>query len=174
MTQPIPNYLSAQSGQTLREAIAELRALDHDVSEEVVSADLAHALEAHDAVHVLFGCDITDDDEVLAHVWMAAGTDAKMADMHEVTRDPDHGRYAKGFAHGQRLMVVLRTVPRILAVLWHARRMRQRWPFGDYERMLDRTLVSLRRDYGIVFPRACRRPDYRRGPHHPRIASRPA
>ncbi|QLC24902.1 hypothetical protein HFP57_07575 [Parasphingopyxis algicola] len=60
--------------------------LDHDVSEEVVSDDFALALEAPEVVYVPFAYDIADDDEVLAHLWMAVGTDAKMADCIDSAR----------------------------------------------------------------------------------------
>ncbi len=159
---------------SLADAIAELRALDHDVSEEVVSSDLQKALEAHDAVHVLFGCDISDDDEILAHVWMALGTDVSMSEMHNAATDRDHVRYAKGFAHGRRIMTVLKNVHRIALTASRALRMRKRWPFSQYQQFLDESLLELRRDYGIIISDHKQRSEIRRGPHHPPTTTAPA
>ncbi|QLC23947.1 hypothetical protein HFP57_02135 [Parasphingopyxis algicola] len=162
-----PRYLEPDSRMTLREALAELRELEADVSDETIGDDLTKALIAHDVVHILFGCDISDDDEVIAHLWMVVGTDARLGDMRAIARDRDHIGYARSFAHGRRVLLVLRNLPRMLGTVIRARRMTKFWPFGGFEENLDRTLADLRAEYGITVPAPGSRRQGRRGPHHP-------
>ena len=166
-----PTYLHPDTTLTLREALAELHALEGDVTPEVVSAELTAALTAHDAVHVLFACDITDRDEVLAHLWMMAGTDASLKQLHAMTQDADHRRYARHFAHGRRLLTVIAALPAMVGVLTRAARMTKRWPFADYARYLDQPLTTLRAEFGIRVPHRTSPSIGKRGPHHPPVAS---
>lgn len=168
-----PSYLNPTSESTLREALAELNALEANVTADVVSSTLAAALTAHDAVHVLFGCDITNHDEVLAHVWMLVGTDAAIKDLHRITQDDNHVRYAEGFAHGRRMLTVLAALPSILRVVMHARRMTKKWPFAQYDQYLDARLLDLRREFGIHIVSSRTTSNRGRGPHHPPATSEP-
>lgn len=159
-------YLEADATLTLREAIEELRSLEEDVSSEVVSPVLQQALDAHDAVHVVFGCDITEADEVLAHIWMVFGTSARMADLRPVISDPDHQRFAASSGVGHRALMLVRSLPAAWRTLRAARRMTVSWPFLEFDQHLDDRLTDLRLRYNIVVPeRRSMRDD--RGPHHP-------
>jgi hypothetical protein len=162
----ILRYQDPQSRMTLREALEELRHAEGDVSQDV-SGELAAALEAHDVVHILFGLDISDLDEIVAHGWMACGTTLTLAEMHEITRDRDHRRFSSGFGHGKRGLLILRALPRLIGAHLRARRMTKRWPWHSHIEFLDRPLDDIRREFGIKLqpPRDSTVPRPR-GPHH--------
>lgn len=157
-------YQHPDSTMTLRQALAELRGAEADVS-ETVSVETAAALEAHDIVHILFGLDISDLDEVVAHGWMLFGTTLSMADMHEVARHRDHRQLAARMGHGRRAGLFLRALPRLVRATFRARRMAKAWPWMDFDRHLDRPLADLRREFGIVLDTPTQKPRPR-GPHH--------
>jgi ubiquinone biosynthesis protein Coq4 len=159
-------YQTPDNTMTLRQALAELRAAETDIS-ETVSAGTAAALEAHDVVHILFGLDISDIDEVVAHGWMLFGTTLTMAEMHAVARHRDHRRLTAAMDHGKRGALLLKALPRLVRACVRARRMTKLWPWMGYVAHLDRPLNDLRREFGIVVdpPSFAARP---RGPHHRR------
>ena len=160
------DYQNPRCLATLRAALAELRAAETDVSEEV-SAKLAEALEAHDVVHVLFGLDISDLDEVVAHGWMMFGTTLSMREMHAVTADADHRRFARKLGHAALLGLFARALPRLVSAAIRARRMTKPWPWDGYTVYLDVPLDRVRAEFGIKLrsPRQHRQPRPR-GPHH--------
>jgi hypothetical protein len=123
----MPAYQMSDADMTLREALAGLRAAEGDVS-EALSTDLAAALVAHDVVHILFGLDISDLDEVVAHAWMVFGTTPSNRELHSVMRHRDHRRLTSSLRYGRRLQLVLRALPRPVGAALRARRMRTPWP----------------------------------------------
>ena len=156
-------YQAPATPMTLRAALTELRQAEGDVSQEV-SEQLATALEAHDVVHIIFGLDISDLDEVVAHGWMAFRTTLTMSKMHVVTRDRDHQRHSNGFAHGKKGMLILRALPRLIGALFQSFRMTKRWPWEQYTDYLDVPLIEIRREFGIKLTVRRRTPERPRGP----------
>lgn len=129
--------------------MSELRALEGDVSQDIANADLASALDGHDAVHVVFGCDITDRDEILAHFWMLFGTDLTMADMKRANEVGEHMEYARKVHRDHKPWMLLVLLPKAFRIFLRSLRMTKKWPFKDYQALLDRELGSLRREFGI-------------------------
>lgn len=159
-------YQDPSSHMTLREALDELRRAEGDVTQDV-SGELAAALEAHDVVHIMFGLDISDLDEIVAHGWMVCGTTLSFAEIHEIMRGRDHRRFSTGLGHGKRVLLVLRALPRLVGAYVRARRMTKRWPWHSYAAFLDRPLDELRREFGIELePRRNHAAERPRGPHH--------
>ena len=165
----ILRYQHPDTDLTLREGLAEVRAADAAIAAEA-PGPLDETLEAHDAVHVVFGLGIGEGDEVLAHAWMLFGTDLTMAEMRAVMADRQHRRLAHDVGHLRRLGMVVRALPRLLDAWRRSRRMIARWPWRDYRPALDQPLAEIRARYGIVLPppgppRADAAADPR-GPHH--------
>lgn len=164
-------YQDPSSSMTLREALEELRAAEADLSMQV-SESLARSLEAHDVVHILFGLDITDLDEVVAHGWMAFGTTLTHTEMKAVAADLQHRSIARTFAGGHRFWLMIRALPRLLASFLASRRMTKNWPWHDYGVHLDRPLNEIRAEYGIKLPLRGSTTGRPRGPHHFPVAKR--
>ena len=144
-------YLEPDCRSTLREGIEELRKAEGangDASAQV-SPELSRDLDVHDAIHVLFGCRTNLAGEVLAHVWTAFGTTAKLHDLRRVGAHEDHRAILSGIGHLRLLGAWLRNSPRIAATLWQSSRMKKRWPVEELDAFLDRPLDEIRREYGI-------------------------
>lgn len=147
-------YMQPESTLTLRAAIEQLRredAKDRDVA-PVVAPEVRRSLTAHDAVHVIFGCDTSDRGEAIAHAWMLLGTDVRRDELHRVMASPDHRRVARAAGHARRLRALLSALPAIARAAVRARRMHRRWGWNDYHALLDTPLVEIRRRYGIRLP----------------------
>ncbi len=143
-------YLEPETNQSLGEAIAELRSLEDDVSESISDSDLTKAMSGHDAVHVLFGCDITDRDEIVAHFWMLFGTDLTMQEMKDINAGNEHKDYARQVHQRHKIWRLPLLLPTAASVFRRSRRMRKKWPFHDYQKFLDRGLSGLRNEFGIA------------------------
>jgi hypothetical protein len=155
MNKPTMNHLRPDSTQTLREGIAELRRAEGAGTDaaETFAPELKRDIDAHDAIHVLFACPTSLVGEIIAHVWTVFGTTARMADMHRVNAHGDHRAVLAQIGHGRLLRTWLRSLPRILAAICSARRMKRRWPVEQWESFLDQRLCDLRRDFGIRLPK---------------------
>ena len=158
-------YQDPSSAMTLGEALAELRAAEGDVTPE--AGELTAALEAHDVVHIIFGLDTSEIDEVVAHAWMLLGTTLTHAELHAAARSRLHRHLSAQLGHLGRLRLMLRALPRLVRAARRARRMLKRWPWQGYRQFLDRPLTELRAEFGIVLD--ARQVADRlapRGPHH--------
>lgn len=147
-------YLSADCSLTLREGIAELRSAEGAEGDAAnqVAPELVHDLDVHDAIHVLFACPTNVAGEVIAHVWTALGTTARLADLHRVNAHEDHQKVLAQIGHWKLLKTWLRSLPRILGTIRRARRMVRRWPIEQMEVYLDRPLNEIRREFRIELP----------------------
>ena len=98
---------------------------------------------------MVFGCDITDRDELLAHFWMLFGTDLTMADMKRANEGGEHLDYARKVHRDHKPWMLPVLLPKAVRIFLRSRKMTKKWPFKGYEALLNRELVSLRREYGI-------------------------
>ncbi|MBY0507810.1 MAG: hypothetical protein K2X03_28110 [Bryobacteraceae bacterium] len=149
------DYLNQHSMQTLRAALAELRAaegIENDAAAQV-APELANDLDVHDAIHVIFGCSTDVGGEVLAHVWTLLGTTAKMRDLHRVMSHADHREALARIGHRSLLRKWITTLPLIAATAYRASRMTRRLPVDHLPSLLDRPLDEIRRSFGIRIPR---------------------
>ena len=147
-------YRDPASTQTLAEGIAELRAAEGAQGDatQYVAPELLDDIDVHDAVHVLFGCSTDLRGEIIAHVWTALGTTMRLRDMQRVNRHEDHRETLAEIGHRRLLKSWAKGLPRVLATVAHALRMKRRWPAADFDRYLDRRLCDIRREFGIRLP----------------------
>lgn len=159
-------YQHSDSPLTLREGLAELRAADAAIS-AAAPGPLDGMLEAHDAVHVVFGLGLGEHDEVLAHAWIAFGTTLTHAEMRAIMAERQHRTLARHVGHLRRLGMVRRALPQLVDAWGRSRRMTARWPWRDYAEYLDTPLAGIRARFGIVLAWPVVTPTRRqRGPHH--------
>lgn len=145
------DYLNPASKLTLREAITLLReedAKDRDMA-SVVAPEVAQSMTAHDAVHVIFGCDTSDKGEAVAHAWMLLGTTVTHRQLREVMGSRDHRSFARELGHTRRIGALVSALPAIVRSAARAIRMQRRWAWDEYHRHLDTSLVDIRRDLGV-------------------------
>ncbi len=146
------SYQDARSEMTLREAISKLRAATGEQNFTFESPEMQRAIEAHDAVHAVFACDITQAGEVVAHAWMLLGTTVKTQEMKQVTAHREHRKIAADQGHAKMIGVAIRALPRVAGAAVAAMRMKKRFPWAGYEEFLDRRLLDIRKEFGIQVP----------------------
>ncbi|MDX2269175.1 MAG: hypothetical protein NW208_13785 [Bryobacter sp.] len=136
---------------TLGEAIERLRR-EEDPDGQTVAAmagDLAAAFDMHDTVHILFGCDTSIEGEIAAHVWMKFGTTCKISEMHRAVASNEHRRVLAGIGHFKLLRIWSRMVPRILAIIGRACRMKKRVSFEQLPMLKLKTIAAIQAEHGI-------------------------
>ncbi len=137
---------------TLREAISELRAAAGEQNFTFESPEMQRAIEAHDAVHAVFACDITQAGEVVAHAWMLLGITVKAQEMKQVAAHREHRKIASDEGHAKMIGAAIRALPRVARAAVAALRMKRRFPSAGYDEFLDRRLLDIRREFGIRVP----------------------
>lgn len=143
-------YMEADSQQTLREGIIELRKAEMENDEaEQVSLDLSDDIDEHDAIHVLFACRTDLKGEILAHVWSLFGTTMKMHQMRRVNAHDDHKRALRQIGHLKLLITWGRNLPMIVTTIIRAKRMHKKFPVGKYTRYLEYPMCDIRAEFGI-------------------------
>jgi ubiquinone biosynthesis protein Coq4 len=145
-----PRYASQESGQTLRDGIAEYRACNPGLLDPgSMAAEAAALFEQHDAAHVVFGCDTTLRGETLVDTWTIFGSTIGLRGYLAYLRLPQVNQV---FAEAGRLRIaaeLVRCAPDVLRVVARSRRMARPWPWREWERHLDRSLRELREELGI-------------------------
>ena len=141
-------FTDPHSPRTLAEGMAEFAAA---LPAPLAPADpeLLEFMHAHDACHVLFGLGTSLDDEALADTWTMLATDMPARRyLAYLKREPFNLLFAEVGAW-QLLVGTLRSLPRLVRVVWRARRMPARWPFWGYRQHLATPLCELRARYGV-------------------------
>ena len=145
-------YFDPDSKMTLREAIQELRVAEEQKSDISVkmSTEIMSAFEHHDAVHVLFCCGTTIQDEIAAHVWMVFGTTAKLSEMHRSVANLEHRNVLSGIGHLKLIGIWVSCLPRIFGIIAKCSRMKKRLALEEFAKLKERPLCDIRCEYGIV------------------------
>lgn len=143
-------YLDPESPLTLREGVREARLAEGDEdAAQSVADEIVDDVDAHDAIHVLFGCPTDLRGEIVAHVWALLGTTMTLRDMHRVNEHEDHRKALAAIGHRRLLGVWLRSAPAIVSTGFRALRMTRPWPAAEFQSYLDQPLSSLRQSFGI-------------------------
>ena len=136
---------------TLRDAIDRLRRAEDPqgaVTKEM-SKTSAHAFNMHDAVHLIFGCDVSLREEIAAHAWMAFATTAPIAEMHRAVANDEHEDTLAGIGHGRLMITWLTMLPRLAGIVWKAGRMQKKIDYHRLDDLMDRTIADIRADHGV-------------------------
>lgn len=136
---------------TLGEAILELRALEieGDMTSRI-PVEITQALDQHDAVHVLFDCGTSIQDEIAAHIWMTFATTAKVSEMHRVVANQEHRNVLSSIGHFKLVGIWITSLPRIIGIIFKSLRMKKRLAVEELSRLKEQPVVEIRREHGIV------------------------
>lgn len=138
------------SQQTLAQGIEEYFAANPGLAKgRNMTPEAAHFFQCHDAVHVVFGCGTTLDDEAVVKIASIFGTTEgfrvlKGYRLHESLDIYRQLRVADVLRSVMRSMV---TVPRTLLRCHHQRAL---WPWADYQQYLHTPLYEMRQRFGIT------------------------
>ncbi|HAX76910.1 MAG TPA: hypothetical protein DCY88_13985 [Cyanobacteria bacterium UBA11372] len=139
------------SSMTLGEAMQKMRESEsEDNLANKIPADIAQALEQHDAVHILFNCGTSIQDEIAVHLWMLLATTANIGEMHRAVASQEHRHILSGIGHFKLIGIWLASLPRIIGIVGKSLRMKKRLAVEELSRLKEQSILEIRREYGIV------------------------
>ena len=107
----------------------------------------------HDASHVIFGLDTTLEEESLLDSWVIWGCQYKLRYLNQYRKHPQLQAFSKelfkelGFSGFLKLF--LNVINKKFIIFRRTRKMHKKWPFKHPENYLDRSVLDLRKSYGI-------------------------
>jgi ubiquinone biosynthesis protein Coq4 len=145
------SYQLSNSEMTLQEAINELRLAEGEeiYLPEKLAPEIKEAIEAHDAVHTIFACDISKRDEILAHIFMLLGTTVKMVELKKVAAHLDHRKMTTDAGHFEMIKTAIVALPHLAKASVTALKMKKKFPWNNYNIYLNRKLSDIRSEFGI-------------------------
>ena len=149
------DYQSQESGQTLREGIAEYHRYLFTIDRKIlVDSDGAKIWHYHDATHAIFGHSTSIEQEAALDFWVLFGTNFSWKMLKDYREIPEIKALSGAIISELGLSFVPKLYWRNRKVLWqvfrNTRRMSKKWPFEVPSEFLDRTLSDLRREFGIT------------------------
>ena len=154
-----PRYTDKNSTQTLREGLEEYYIVNSDFSHPSTQPpDFAKILFAHDASHVIYGCDTDMYDELKILPLTFWTSDFKFRDYLRERKNPAVDvmyedlikRHGVLWLVSSILIVIPQVLPELISI-WFKTRKRQRYvPFLNFEPLLDRSLLEIRTEFEIL------------------------
>jgi len=143
-------YEEQESRQSLRDGLEEYYASDSKLlSPGEVSEEVRFRLRAHDAAHVVFGCDTSVRGEVALARWSLLGAVDGISIYLSGLRAREtrflFGDFFRKIRPGNLLVAAYDGSRALLRSL----RMRRRWPSLEWEEYADRPLAEIREEFGI-------------------------
>jgi hypothetical protein len=143
-------YEHQDAKQTLREGLEEYYGSDPSLlAPEHVSQDIALGLRAHDAAHVVFGCDTTVRGEVVLARWSLFGAVDGMQIYLRGMRSSETRFLFVDFFRKLRPSILFFAAFDGGRALIRSLFLRRRWPTFDWQNYADRPLVEIRREFRI-------------------------
>lgn len=136
---------------SLGEALRKLRdAAAENNLEDIMSRETAQALEQHDAIHILFDCGTSIQDEISVHIWMLFATTANIGKMHRTIANRDHRKVLAGIGYFRLISIWLTSLPRIVSIILRSLRMTRKLVVEDLEQLKGQSILEIRREHGII------------------------
>jgi hypothetical protein len=154
-----PGYIDKQSTQTLREGLVEYYSLNpHVTPPQTQPAEFGKILAAHDAGHVIYGCDtgMYDELKLLPLFWWTSECTFKtylnMKDSPAVDVMYDDMISEKGtlWLFGSVLKVLPLLIIELIPIWFKTRHHHKLLPFLEFEPLLDRPLIDIRQEYDLL------------------------
>lgn len=158
-----PLYLNRNNTQTLQEGLEEYYRVNSNITDpRKLPPDFAKILWAHDASHVVYGCDtgMYDELKILPLTWWTSNY--KFRDHLRTVKDPIISpaikvmyddlikKHGVMWLYASILFVLPQLLPELIS-MWRKTRQRQRFvPFLDFEPMLDRSLLEIRQEFDLL------------------------
>jgi len=130
----------------------------HLTSPDTQPPEFAKILRAHDAGHVIYGCDtgMYDELKILPLFWWTSECTfqqfRKMRNTPAVDVMYDDMIREKGvlWLYGEVFKVLPRLIPKLISLWARTRDRTQRVPFLEYEPLLDRPLLDIRQEFELL------------------------
>jgi hypothetical protein len=169
-----PRYTDKNSTQTLREGLEEYYAVNADFTKleettpskggvslthpSTLAPDFAKIMFAHDASHVIYGCDTDMYDEIKILPLTFSTSDFKFRDYLRESKNPAVDvmyddlikRHGVLWLYSSILVVLPQLLPELI-LMWIKNRQRQHFvPFLNFEPLLERSLLDIRQEYNLL------------------------
>ncbi len=144
-------YQQQDSAQTLQQGLDEYYASIPGliIPEDTKDEETAKMLTLHDVTHVIFGCSTAIEDEFLCDTWTLFGSTVSFSKYLEYMKYPETQQIFKEVGYLKVIWIGIKTLPEILKVIWHTRKMQKKWWWEDYKQYLDRPLKDIRNEFNI-------------------------
>lgn len=147
----VPGYTAQDCNLTLAEALDEFYQHNPDAIRQTGDGVRDAFFRSHDTVHVVFGCDTTIHDEVLADMWTIFGSDLgfhSYLDYLDPLKD-DLQNIIDDIGYSRFFWQSVNAIPDALRVIYRAWRMRQKWRWRDHRDFVNLPLSQLRDQLNI-------------------------
>lgn len=154
-----PRYTDKNSTQTLHEGLEEYYAVNSDFTHpSKMPPDFAKTMLAHDASHVIYGCDTDMYDELKILPLTFWTSDFKFRDYLRERKNPAVDvmyddlvkRQGLLWLYGSIAFVLPRLMPEVI-LMWFKTRKRQRYiPYLNFELFLNRSLLDIRQEFDLL------------------------
>lgn len=135
---------------TLGEALASHRRTVPGLLGDAGDPALAALFAGHDACHVVFGCSTALRDEARVDAWTVLGSTMTLRRYVAYLTHPDVVALLMSYPVSTQVWTLLVFLVDLPRVALGSLRLRRRWDFDAWESHLDRPLLELRADHGIV------------------------
>ena len=156
---PRPRYTDKNSTQTLREGLEEYYAVNSDFTHpSKMPADFAKIMFAHDASHVIYGCDTDMYDELKILPLTFWTSDFKFRDYLRERKNPAVDvmyddlikRHGAVWLYSSILVVLPQLLPELFS-MWIKTRKRESYvPYLNYQPLSERSLLEIRQQFDLL------------------------
>ena len=148
---PRPRYVTQDSTQNLRDAIAEYYECNPVLLDPGnLPEGVAQLFRQHDAGHVIFGCDTSLRGETLIDTWTVFASTAGLRGYLEYFKYPQVNQIFSETGYLRIALESMCCLPDVLRVIRRSRQLVSKWPWSTYENYLDRPLCEIRREFNIT------------------------
>ena len=142
-------YQVQDSKQTLREGIDEYNDAFRGLIATRYSTPAGERFfRSHDVVHVVFGCDISLNDEVVVKICSVFGSTAGLGVLRGY-RLPEAKEGYEDIRLGEIVTTAVHSLYLVPRAIVRCRRMCARWPWEAFDEWMDRPLCDIRSRFGI-------------------------
>ena len=154
-----PDYTDKNSIQTLQEGLEEYYKVNSDLTNpNTQPPDFGKILLAHDVGHIIYGCDTDMYDELKLlplSWWTSECTFWEYLKMRknpavDVMYDDLIKRHGVVWLYLSIFVVLPRLIPELILMWFKSRNYKNRVPFLEFESLLNRSLLDIRQEFGIL------------------------
>ncbi|MDJ0734546.1 MAG: hypothetical protein QNJ47_10850 [Nostocaceae cyanobacterium] len=144
-------YQQQNSPQTLQEGLDEYYAsFPGLITKENNSHDVAELFKLHDVTHVIFGCGTSIREETLTDIWTIFGSTVSLKQYMDYLKYPETTQVVKDIGFLKVIWIALQTLPAVIKVIFHTRKMKKKLLWGNYQQYLHRSLQEIREEFNII------------------------
>ena len=139
---------------TLREGVEHYREYLKKNGKKVLDdQEGSSTILSHDATHVMYGLDTSLEEEQILNFWTLFGTKFTWKEIFAYNGIEEVAEFNKDLIKELGIMNILRleirSVVPLFQVLRNLRLKKKKWPFIFSKELMDRSVSSLREEYGI-------------------------